>query len=398
MAKVYVLTITVLDSSNGIAIPDVTVVDGTGQNATTNTLGQVTFNEPYSVVAGSLVATGYVSRSFSIVVDNDTSVTYQMTPKSTTVENTNVVYQAQLYRFIFQNLIGTPLGGVSVTITPINMTMNSSWITLLMGISSQVDIQNGILSGTTGSDGSLGTPLISPMGYRINVTGTAQSGDYVDYSIIEYPPSAGTDIFISMPTNITGFIHITPTPAFISYNIFNQTQNSTTETLSVNYNDPTGTTNLTVVTVKNQSGYVLNKTVYTGSAAASVINNFTYIQGVTSPTDDIIEYGFSSYVSTAGGWNNVTETVTFNRQSSFTGNPTYDGWAAIIIMVLVSSAFTASTVYIGTVGVGLMGLFFYYTVKWFTPGVTGEVFVAMCIFWICIGIIGFIAKRSRSIF
>jgi hypothetical protein len=240
--------------------------------------------------------------------------------------------------------------------------------------------------------------LITPLGYLINITGTAQSGDYVSYSLIEYPPSTGTDIIVSMSTNVTGFIHITPTPAFISYNMYNQSINSTAETLSVNFNDPTSITNYTVVTVTNQSGAVLNTTVYTGSAACSVINNFTYVQGVTSPAGDVLNYGFSAYVSTAGGWNNVSQELDFNAGSSLTGNATYDGWAAIIIIVLVSSAFTASTIYIGTIGVGLMGLFFYSTVKWFTPGVSGSVFIAMCVFWICIGTIGFIMKRSRSPF
>ena len=148
----------------------------------------------------------------------------------------------------------------------------------------------------------------------------------------------------------------------------------------------------------NQSGSILNKTTYTGTAANNVVNNFTYISGTTSPPGDILEYGFSSYVSTAGGWNNITETIDFNNGSSLTGNAEYDGWVAIIIIVLVSSAFTASTVYIGTIGVGLMGLFFYATVKWFTPGVAGTVFIAACIFWIIIGVIGYLAKKSRSAF
>ena len=98
----------------------------------------------------------------------------------------------------------------------------------------------------------------------------------------------------------------------------------------------------------------------------------------------------------AGGWNNITETYDSNVGKSLTGSHVYDQWAAIIIIVLASSAFTASTVYVGTIGVGLMGLFFYYTVKWFTPGVQGTVFVTMCAFWICIGIIGFITKKGRG--
>jgi hypothetical protein len=394
----YALTFHITDASTGAPIPIVTITDSNGASTvTTNGTGYLT--EPAGTVSVCfVVSSGYTNICRSYIVDSDASYDVQLSAATETVANTNVVYQAQLYRFMFQNLIGTPLGGLSVTITPVNLTMNSTWTNQLLGISSSVDITNGVMSGTTGSDGSLGVPLITPLGYSIHILGTAYSGDYVNYTLIEYPPSSGTDILVSLPTNVTGFAHITPTPAFISYNVYNQTKNSTAETLSVNYYDPTGITNLTIVTVTNQSGYVLNKTTYTGSSASNVINNFTYVQDVTSPDGDIIEYGFSSYVSTAGGWNNVSEVLTFNGPSTFTGNATYDGWAAIIIIVLVSAAFTASTVYIGTISAGLMGLFFYYGVKWFTPMVDGTTFVAMCCFWICIGTIGFIMKRSRSVF
>ena len=398
MSPFYTLTITFADSATNAPIPIVSVTDSAG-NSFTTTNGTFIESYPFSTVVIYASATGYTSKSTSYVMDSDQVQTVQMIGATPTpVPNTNVIYQAQLYRLIFQNLIGSPLGGLSVTITPTNLTMNSNWTNQLIGISSSVDIQNGVLSGITGTDGSLGVPLLTPLGYFINVSGTAASGDAVNYSITEYPPSQGTDIIISLPTSKTGFIQITPTPAFITYNVFNRTISNTTQVLSVNYHDPTGATNLTIVTVINQSGSILNKTTYTGTAANNVVNNFTYISGTTSPPGDILEYGFSSYVSTAGGWNNITETIDFNNGSSLTGNAEYDGWVAIIIIVLVSSAFTASTVYIGTIGVGLMGLFFYATVKWFTPGVAGTVFIAACIFWIIIGVIGYLAKKSRSAF
>jgi hypothetical protein len=389
-------TFHITDSNTGLPIPVVSLTD-TAMTSFTTTNGTGYLTEPFGSTSVTFVATGYSPRAISYFFDSPASWSVQLTPASSSSQNVNVIYSAQLYRLIFQNLVGTPLGGLPITITPINFTMNSTWVNTLMGISSQVDIQHGVISGTTGSDGSLGAPLITPLNYLIAVKGTALSGDYVNYSFIEYPPSTGTDIIISMPTNVTGFIQITPTPAFITYNVYNQTINTTAETLSVNFNDPTSVTNLTIVTVTNQSGYVLNTTTYNGTATAChVVNNFTYVRGVTSPPGDILSYGFSCYVPTAGGWNNITQSLSFNSGSSLTGNATYDGWAAIIIIVLVSSAFTASTVYIGTIGVGLMGLFFYYVVKWFTPAVPGTVFVTMCCFWICIGVIGFIMKRSRS--
>ena len=397
MTAQYTLAIHVLDASDGSIIPDATMVDsGTGATyATTN--GTIYATYPFQAVAGVISATDYDAKGFSVFVDNDTSTTVQLTEATKTSQNANVVYQAQLYRFLFSNLIGTPLGGLQVKITPLNLTMQSNWTTLLMGMSPEINITNGVISGITGRDGSFGTPLINPLYYQVTITGTAQSGDIVNQIFTEYPPPVGGDILIQIPTSVTGFRTIIPQQANITYNIYNVTVNSSTSILSVNFNDPTGATNLTVVTITNQSGYVLNKTSYSGAAADNVVNNFTYTQGVTSPAGDILSYGFSAYIPGSGGWNNISQPIDFNTGTSLTGNATYDGWLSIIIIVLVASAFTYSSVYIGTIGVGLMGLFFYYTVKWFTPAVSGTVFVAACVFWICIGVIGFIAKRSRKV-
>jgi hypothetical protein len=42
--------------------------------------------------------------------------------------------------------------------------------------------------------------------------------------------------------------------------------------------------------------------------------------------------------------------------------------------------------------------FFYHITQWFTPAIGGIAFDAMCIFWIVIGVIGFITKKSRTVF
>lgn len=389
----FSLTVNIIDSSTHMPIPVVVVIDSVGNNQTTTT-GVFTASYPYSSVVLYLTSSGYDSKSVSYVVGFNRVETVTMT-KSAVAPTQNTIYQAQLYRFMLQNLIGTPLGGLSLTITPLNLTMDSTWTTTLLGVSPNVDIMNGVIFGTTGSDGSFGAPMITPLGYRINITGTAHSGDIVDYSIILYPPSQGTDIVLSLPTSVTGFIRITPTPAFITYNLYNQSINSTAQILSVNFHDPTGSTNITIVTVRNQTGSILNMTTYLGSSASNIIDNFTYVEGLTSPSGDLLKYGVSAYVPTAGGWNNITETFDTNRGSSITGSAIYDQWAAIIIIVLVASAFTASTVYIGTMSVGLMGLFFCYVVKWLVPK-DPTIFTAVCLFWICIGVIGFIMKKSRG--
>jgi PKD repeat protein len=399
MSPSYILTLRVTDATTGIGIGNTTIVDYvTGLTSYTDAAGTVLLSEPYGVAAGSAAKDGYYPKGWSYIIDSNQNQTIQLSQISSSIANTNVIYQAQLYRFIFRNLVGTPLGGLSVRISPMNLTMNSTWTTNLMGISPNVDIQNGAIIGITGMDGSFGAPLITPMSYFVNISGTAQSGDVVNYFIPVYPPSSGTDILINLPTDKTQFPHLTPTPSIITYNIFNQSINSSAETLSVNYLDSTGATNLTIVTISNQSGHILNQTIYTGASATNIVNNFTYVQGVTSPPGDSISYGFSAYVSTAGGWNNISQPLVFNHGAPFTGSTTYNSWIAIILIVFVGAAFTASTVYIGTIGVGLMGLFFYAGTKWFTPGMGSTAFITLCCFWICIGIIGHMMKKTRSPF
>ena len=313
-------------------------------------------------------------------------------------QNTNVVYSPQIYRFIFQNLVGTPLSGLSVTASPINLTMPISWTNSLFGVSAQVNLSTGQLAGITGTDGSLGAPMIASMGYYVNVSGTAASGDVVSVSFVEYPPSTGTDILVSLPTSKTPSITVGPVTSTISYNVFNQSLSNVTNVLSVNYYDSSGLTNFTRVTVTNQSGYVLNQTNYTGSSANVIVNNFTYTQGNSTPIGDTLSFGFAAYNPNAGGWNNISQPIVFSSGSPFTGSADYNGWAAIILIVFFSAAFTASTVYIGVIGIGLFAEFSYHIAGWFTPAIGGTAFDAMCIFWIVVGVIGYLTKKSRQVF
>ena len=382
-----------------------------GGNTTANytwSFGDTAGTNPISYVNGSTTHVYAYAGTFvpTLTVANGTLSNTYMGPTITVstlqnIQNTNVVFSAQQYRFIFQNLVGTPLGGLAVSMTPVNFTMPANWSSQLFGINSQVNLQTGGISGITGSDGSFGAPMFTSLDYRVNVSGIAASGDSVSISFIEYPPSSGMDIVVSLPTSKTPSISLVPTISNISYNVYNQSISNTTQILSVNYYDPTGLTNYTQVTVVNQSGHILNQTNYTGSAADNIVNNYTYTLGVSSPPGDILSFGFSAYNPNAGGWNNISQPLAFNTGTSLMGGsiPTaYDGWLAIILIVFISAAFTASSIYIGVIGCGLMGEFFYHITQWFTPAIGGIAFDAMCIFWIVIGVIGFITKKSRTVF
>jgi PKD repeat protein len=381
-----------------------------GGNATTNytwNFGDAVGTQPISYVNGSTSHVYAYAGTFTptLTLTNLMGTNTFIGPTITVAiaqntANTNVVYSAQQYRFIFQNLLGTPLGGLYTTVTPINFTMPANWSSQLLGISTQVNLTTGALSGITGSDGSLGVPMITSLNYRVVISGVASSGDLVNQSFIEYPPSLGTDILVSLPTNKTPASTVGPVASTISYNIYNQSISNTTNILSVNYYDSSGLTNYTVVNVVNQSGYTLNQTVYKGSSANNIVNNFTYISGTTSPAGDILSFGFSSYNPNAGGWNNISQPLSLNVGTSMTGGSgptTYDGWIAIILIVFISAAFTASSVYIGVIGIGLLAEFVYHITQWFTPAIGGTAFDVMCIFWICIGVIGYTTKKSKQV-
>ena len=384
-----------------------TSVKGTSSGLTYNwSFGDTAGTTPYSSTVGSVThvyAYAQIATPVLTITNANGTSTFTGPPITVSVNqsiaNTNVVFSAQMYRFIFQNLQGGRLSNISIVISPMNYTMPAAWINQLYGISSLVNLTSGEIFGTTGSDGSFGAPMITTLEYQVNISGLAGDGETVPLlTLTEYPPSVGGDIIISVPTVQHPAISITPTPAFISYNIYNQSVNGTANNLSVNYYDPTGGTNLTIVTVVNQSGYILSQTTYTGTSADNIADNYTYIQ---TSQNDVLSFGFSAYNSNAGGWNNVSQPLSFNTGTSMLGSviPTaYDGWIAVILMVFIPAAFTASSVYFGVIGVGFMGEFFYHVTQWFTPAIGGTAFDAMCIFWIVIGIIGVLTKRSRQVY
>jgi PKD repeat protein len=176
MKAAYSLSITVTDSTTGLAIPSTTITDTNNQSVITNALGVGTLTEPYSVVIGTLVAGGYTTQSWSIVVDNDTSVTYQMTPSASTSTNT-VWYVPKTVEFHVVDNYGNYLIGANVT-----GHFNSS-TTLPGGLSDLISFYgmnqdaannaaNGtlIMTGYTDSMGNIVFTMLSTLNYDIYIT------------------------------------------------------------------------------------------------------------------------------------------------------------------------------------------------------------------------------------
>jgi hypothetical protein len=379
---IYILTITVTDISTGQPIPGVAIADSNGQNTTTNTAGIGILNEPYSTVVGSLIATGYVSRGWSVVVDNDTSVTYQMTPSSK-ASTSNVIYIPQQVRFRFYDQTGSALNGMYVSATPSNFTAPTDWTQLLFGISPAVNINGTTTFGYTGTDGSWATPMLASFQYNMFVLDSARS---VNYNFTLYP-SQPEYVYI-IPN---GFVNVSPLVSTITYSLGNATINSTAEYLNMSYHDTTAGTSYLQFVVYNQSDAVISSTIYTGGSANSQIKSVV----LDHTSGQTYRYGIVASQSTYG-WMNETKTLTFEQHVALYGtSPTWiEFWLAVGLLVLFGAAFSTFSIRFGMIAIPLLAFFFEHVLGWFTIGIGGDAaFFGMMV----LGVISYIRQSENKI-
>jgi len=382
MIGTYVLTVTVTASDTGLPIPGYVIADSTGQNATANSAGISTLNEPYSTAAGSLFATGYVSRGWSIVVDNDTSVAYQMTPASTSPQS-NVIYIPQQVRFRFYDQSGNALDGMYVSATPLNFTAPSDWTQKLFGISSSVNINGTTTYGYTGSEGSWATPMLASFQYKMHILDASRS---VNYNFTLYPSQS--EYVYTIPI---GFVNISPLVSSITYSMGNATINSTAEFLNMSYVDITAGTTYLAFTVYNQSSVAISTTTYTGASA----NSQTATIVLPHTSGESYRYGISASQS-AYGWINETKTLTFEQHLALYGtSPSWiEYWLAVGLLVLFGAAFSIFSIRFGMISLPLLAFFFEHVLGWFTIGIAGDAaFMAMMV----LGIISYIRQSENKI-
>jgi len=180
-------------------------------------------------------------------------------------DGANTNYVPRPVRFTYVDAYGNPVTGATVTATALESSNPWSWLEGIFGFSSTVDIQGTVLSGTTGSDGTLSFMMIETIEYRVNCV-KASAG--INHSV---------DIY---PKNTEYFIRIGSLPRvgddYPTYSL-NATTVGTNVVLFGNYSDTSGSTTSALFIVTNSSGSEVYNTTMTltggvGSAYFSVNN------------------------------------------------------------------------------------------------------------------------------
>lgn len=224
----------------------------------------------YGLYNFSAACEGYYPYSAEIYLYSNVSEEIFLDPIED-FDGANTNYIPRPVRFTYVDAYGNPVTGAIVTATVLESTNPWSWLESVFGFSSTADIQGTVLSGTTGSDGTLSFMMIETIEYRVHCV-KASAG--IDHSV---------DIY---PKNTEYFIRIGSLPIAGGGNYPTCSLNATTVGSKVvlfgNYTDTSGETSSVRFIVVNSTGgevYNTSVTLTDGVGSASfAVNNTKYDQ------------------------------------------------------------------------------------------------------------------------
>ena len=283
MAGQYLLTIRVTDSTTNFPILVATVIDQSGQTYVT-TNGTAYLTEPYTVASGVIQADGYATRGWSAVVDNDTSVTYQVSPQSASNYSSIQYTTPHNVKVNVRSIWSGPVSGVNVTATYVETSGPWTWLFSWLGVlagQGQANVQNTTLSGHTGDDGAVNFLMVESVQYNITLP---QYG----MSMTIYPKDDDYTMYIEGGSNgINGSaLYGSCQPLdVVRTSVLAPKVNSTFGLINVTYLD---TQNETVsvfinITQTHNYGNITNETSLFNTTVA--LNNFTRSFNITNPAD-----------------------------------------------------------------------------------------------------------------
>jgi PKD repeat protein len=198
MAPQYTLTINFVDSSTNLAIPVVKVVnaaDGTSVNTTT---GTYTGTFGYTTVVLYCHSDGYQAKSVSYVMSSDKTETVQLIESSTQTQGQSVWWTPHTVQLTIMDIYGKRLYNVNVTAIYNQSTMPENWITEMYGVQSTVSSQmvnkTLLMSGVTGSDGTITFTMLGSIGYDFYLTSSTYELD--NYYVFAYPSDSMLNIYV----------------------------------------------------------------------------------------------------------------------------------------------------------------------------------------------------------
>lgn len=249
-------------------------------------------------------------------------------------------------RLIVMDYVGQRFDGVTVTATPLESTGPWAWLEDLFGVPGTVDVQNEVLTGTTGSDGGIVFALIESVKYRIDITDPEQG---ISTSITLYPKEDEVPIYIWPATT-------PPLGKTVDYTLTANPINDERTNLQVSYRD--GLENTTSITfyVKNESGHVIH------SETRTRPGNITLTYEMENDPGSVYYFGFEAQHGIYGQ-------ITQDQFIRFENNrPMVDfadwiplwvyNWIAIGLIVSIAAIFGFQTLKFGVVIVPVFALAF----------------------------------------
>ena len=198
MAPQYTLTINFVDSSTNLAIPVVKVVnaaDGTSVNTTT---GTYTGTFGYTTAVLYCYSDGYQAQSVSYIMTGDLTETVQLIKSSTQTQAQSVWWTPHTVQLTIMDIYGKRLYNVNVTAMYNQSTMPENWISDMYGVQSTVSSQmvnkTLLMSGVTGSDGTITFTMLGSIGYDFYLTSSTYELD--NYYVFAYPSDSMLNLYV----------------------------------------------------------------------------------------------------------------------------------------------------------------------------------------------------------
>ena len=386
----YALTIRAKDAETHFSLTDFSAIFNENEQKESGSNTYITFYAEYGIWKVQVDKDGYYSQVKYVYVADDTNVTFYLTRTENETQypsGPGAYYAPHSVEFRFQDLFGNPVPGATVNATPIETTLGSwEWLQNLYGYSSDVDLHNTTLNGTTGNDGTVTFTMVDTIKYRVTVD-DKQRG--ITKTIDIYPKDDHYTIvvgFLISSTNRDAEINAT----FTTHEI-----NDTARVFNVLYVD-TGN--------KTES---VNFTVY--AKPTDEVGNFTLIHSETK-TGSSVNF---SYIGT--NWRNTTYYIGYEatmddgtKRSETRGYEyhmrrilwdlgleedeyQYYTWISIALLILIGAMFSGITVRYGAVFVPMFALLLWY-VGWLRfAGDIGILGVAMVL-----GVLFYYKEKSRE--
>ena len=251
-------------------------------------------------------------------------------------------------RFVILDYVGQRFENVTVTATPLESTGPWAWLEDLLGIPGEVDVENEVLTGTTGTDGAIVFTMVESVKYRVDITDASQG---ISTSITIYPKEDEIPVYIWPATT-------PPLGETVVYDLSATPLDDENTRLRLTYSDALDNTTSVTFYVTTENGTLIHSETETGDANVTISYEMVNVPG------EVFIFGFEATHGTYG-------TITKDQFIRFSNDrPLVDfapwiplwvyNWAAIGFIVCIAAIFGFQTLKFGVVLVPVFALLFTY--------------------------------------